>query len=366
MKYRIAYAALLALGIACALPGADEEAESPYRGQDDSLCAVPFDTVAKWNEYATSSAHPLPDPLLDQPMLELVGSLGGDSESLEEPLFYLPGYMAHSGDTLFIADISTQELIAVDTVGEVLWKTGGPGEGPGHFSGIGRLETHCGNIFVCNNTCSRVDMISRDGIYSHSINIMRPQDVISSNDSLIVILSRAEQGGDCHLYSTRSERLIHSFGNGNWSELMQHSAGVGGLYGEMLNESLLVYGAQDQAECYICNIYTGEEIVALNRALPAEPNQPEVVEQDGHRVTVWTPITGDLFVSDDGNINILFPTYMHDGSFMYPLDEDRDFSPVTIVDKYSPEGEYLCSWSLPDSLLGKWRYWMMEPCLYVK
>ena len=350
MKYKVTIIASLVLFLACISPGLDEV---ECRILPDSLGSVPIDTISKWNEFATSSVYPDIDPLLNQPVIELVNSIGGDIESLEVPVFFLPGYIAHSGDTLFVADISTEELISVNTSGELLWKTGAPGEGPGLFSGIGRLEVHNGEVYVCNNGNSRVDIFSMDGVYRHTISIIRPQDIISVNDSLIVILTRAETGGDCHLFSTKSDSFVHSFGAGNWAEIMQTSSSAGGLYGEMLSDSLLVYGAQDQSECYINNVYTGIKKAELSRIMPADPFKPETMENDGRTLSLWVPITGDLFISNDGTINVVFPTYMHDGTFMHPLEQDRNFAPVTIIDKYSHEGEYLYSWSLPDSLFGE-------------
>jgi hypothetical protein len=311
------------------------------------------DTIFKWNSFVMSSTPTAIHPLEYQPSVRLLDIIGGDGIAVEDMPFYLPGYIATTGDTLVISDISAEKLISMKMDGTINWSIGGQGEGPGYFHGIGRLEILNDNIYVCNNRNTRVDIISIEGVYKESISIMRPQNVIAANDSLIVIISKQEPGGDCHIYNVNTSVIEYSFGNGNWHELLRNNPGIGAVYGECFADSFIVYGAQEQTECYIYNIYSGTYVSTLTRELPSVPFQPETIEQNGRRVTVYVPITSDLFISPDNCINVVFPTYLCGGKFMEPLDSEYDFAPVTIIDKYSFDGEYLYSYSLPDSLLGE-------------
>jgi len=311
------------------------------------------DTISKWNSYVMSSMIPNANPMANQPEVRVTRVIGGEEYLDEEIPFYLSGYFASKGDTLFITDPSTEKLMAMDISGSTYWSIGGFGEGPGYFNGISRLDIIGESLLVCNNRNCRVDIISTGGDYLNSISILRPQGVVSVNDSLLVILSKQQPNVDCHVFNLNSDSFEYSFGDAPWHELLASNPSPGAVYGEYLPDSFIAYGAQEQTECYLYNIYTGEAVCSYRRQLPTEEFTPTMFDHNGSTTTVYVPMTSDLFVSADGNINIVFPTYLSNGHFMDPLASAYDFAPVTIVDTYSPEGDYLHSFSLPDSLVGE-------------
>lgn len=91
------------------------------------------DTGVKWVEYAESSDEGLWEERTDRLPFAPSDSLGGGMD----PHFYDPCSFCAAGDTLFVADQSTRQVVAVRAGGEVLWPVGGQGEGPGRTTTSG-------------------------------------------------------------------------------------------------------------------------------------------------------------------------------------------------------------------------------------
>ncbi len=159
---------------------------------------IPLDTLEKWTAYVQSSDEGLweddPDHSL---ILGRVAALGGENDL--SPPFYDPLYIHVISDTLLIADQATQELVCMNSSGELFWKAGDIGEGPGHFHGIGTMANAGNLIAVANTGLDRIDIFTCSGEFSRTISIQSPEDLIGVSDSTIIVLSGTEPNGDVHL-----------------------------------------------------------------------------------------------------------------------------------------------------------------------
>ena len=65
---------------------------------------------------------------------------------------------------------------------------------------------------------------------------------------------------------------------------------------------------------------------------------------------MFFPIGGNIFLGSEGMLNVVVCNYMEDGSFLSNPDY-LDFAPVTAIDRYNWDGDYLDSYCLPDSCI---------------
>ncbi len=128
-----------------------------------------------------------------------------------EPAVYTPFAMCSAGDTVFVTDYGPREIVALNSKGEVLWKIGGQGKGPGLFANMSTLAVSNRYLAALNYAMGRVDFFLRDGSYSHSISIALPQDIVTIDDTTFAVGSSSQPGGDIHILNSESG-ITESFG----------------------------------------------------------------------------------------------------------------------------------------------------------
>jgi hypothetical protein len=313
------------------------------------------DTITKWVEYAESSSEGLWEDLPEHDILvEHVRTFGGEEDLV--PPFYTADFIDVSGDTLFVADECSQTLVCMGLDGNVFWTIGGPGEGPGYFSGIGRLSISDSCVAVCNNGLNAVDIFTREGGFLQRLSIAAPQDVFFIADSLIAVLSKAQPGGNVTLLDTRTGTIVSSFGDGDWTICPDNRA-VRDLLGVFIPPSTIAYTSQFEYQLVIYNMITEQRIFIGSRILPAEPHPPsQQVDANGNLIGgALFPIVGNMFIGPEGTIDVSICGYMFNGEFLGPHNV-TDYAPVTIIDRYAIDGYYLDSYAIPDSVLSGIKY----------
>jgi len=345
-NFRISAVLLLILGFACGqeeqtgLGSASENSEIPSHN------GISTSVVNDWTEYMQSTDNALwKDSIEHLISYRFLGHLY-DEESLDIPV-YAPFAVCCYSDTIFVTDASTKEIVALDFNGEVLWKAGGEGEGPGEFSMMTTLAVSSRYVAASNIHLERVEIFNRDGSYFNSFPVTRAQDIVALDDTTFIVGSTEEDGGDLHILNT-NRGIVRSFGQANMNhyegmlrpDLMRLSIGGGGRIAIFNRyEGLLA----------IYDIETEECIFRGSREYPSTPTPPEsFTDSEGVTRILKFPIGGNAFLGPEGMLNVVICNYMDDGSFISDPDY-LDFAPVTGVDRYNWDGVYLDSYCLPDS-----------------
>lgn len=342
----LALTAALVLGpVACGGEGPDAVADITM---PDSLGGVPADTVVKWVEYAESSDEGLWEERTDRLLFVPSDSLGGGMD----PPFYDPYSFCAAGDTLYVADQSTCQVVAVRAGGEALWRAGGQGEGPGRFSRMGGIAVSSRHVCALNPVLGRAEIFGRGGEFIRSLEIQLPHDACGLSDGRFAVASRRQPGGHLHLVDPDSG-VVHSFGE----------AVVGGAYDNIGMMDMLKVCAGPGDTLAVFNRYQGtlavyepEGWTCVYRGSRTFPDQPEPprMEQSGDEMRFYMfPMASNAFVGPEGQLNTVIH-FQSDGSFLSEMGGSGQ-SPVTVVDRYSWSGQYLDSYCLPDSFLGSAR-----------
>ncbi len=340
----ILMSSLLFLGFACA-----EEENAIEAGLVDaeilSSSGVSPSVVDDWVEYFQSSDNGLWEDSVEHHLsYREMGHLY-DEDNIDVPV-YSPFAVCCYSDTIFVTDAITKEIVALDIDGNVLWKTGGEGEGPGEFSLITTLAVSAMYVAAPNIHLGRVDLFHRDGSFFRCYPIDRPQDIVTLDDTTFIVGSTEAQGGDFHLLNAH-QGFIRSFGRAN----MNHYDGL--LRPDLMRlcsngERIAVFNRYEGLLA-IYDIETEECIFMGSRDYPAEPTPPQsFTNSEGDTRTVFFPIGGNAFLGPEGMLNVIVCNYMDDGTFISDP-EYLDFAPVTGIDRYDWNGTYLDSYCLPDS-----------------
>ncbi len=342
--------AILALSIGIVLScGNEPDAVGADNHAYEARNGISLDTLSKWKLYAESSDNGLWEgDSAHNLLLDRVAILG-DEEDLTPP-FFNALYLHIVGDTLMIADQSTQELVCMRPNGEILWKAGESGEGPGHFHGIGTIASAGDWISVANTGLGRIDFFSTSGVFTTTISIETPEDLIALSDSTLAVLSGTQQGGVIHIIHVDSGH-IRSFGEIEEDpEMTLDSRFKDNLRGVFIPPDLLAFVSRYEHRLYIFNIETEEPVFAGVRDLPSEPSKPyrRYNEETGIQSTVMFPSVGGIFRGPEGMINVVVDEYQNDGSLLHG-NRYINYAPVTIIDRYDSNGQYLDSYCLPDS-----------------
>ncbi len=95
---------------------------------------------------------------------------------------------------LYVADGMSSMLLAFDSNGVLIWKSGGKGEGPGSFSGLGEIALQDSILYACNHAMGRVDCFdSATGEWKSSIHVQWPYEVIPSHNGNLYVVSLYEE-----------------------------------------------------------------------------------------------------------------------------------------------------------------------------
>lgn len=262
------------------------------------------------------------------------------------PVVYNPFAICSFGDTIYISDAATQKILAIDKTGNLLWEAGGHGEGPGEFPSVSTLTASSQYVVALNNHLSRIEFFYRDGVFSHSLVIPGAQDITTINDTTFVVGSTYADGGDLHII-TSTQNTIQSFGEAPLN-----------TYTEIPRSDLmrLCYNGYDRVAVFnryegllaIYDITTEECVFEGRRNYPMTIQPPTPIGTEGrHR---HTPIGGNCFLGSEGMINVVIPNVMNDSTFI-STPEYLDYAPITAIDRYDWDGNYLDSYCLPDSCI---------------
>ena len=326
--------------------GVSEEESRTTDSCEEVLVDSTLEVCREWVEYLESSDDGLWERDTEHCLeyRNLGPFVSGDDL---EPAVYTPFALCSAGDTIFVTDYGPRKIVAFNSTGEVLWKIGGQGEGPGLFANMSTLAVSNRYLAVLNYALGRIDFFLRDGSYSHSISIALPQDIVTIDDTTFAVGSSSQPGGDIHILNSESG-ITESFGEAELIEyrdiprmdLMRLCYGDNGRLAIFNRyEGLLVIYDMNSEEC----IYRG------SRNYPATPSPPRVYRSEsGEERLLKFPIGGNAFLGPEGMLNVVLCNYMDDGSFISDP-EYLDVAPVTAIDRYDWDGNYLDSYCLPDS-----------------
>lgn len=249
-------------------------------------------------------------------------------------------------ERIFLSDGRSSTLLAYSIDGQLLWKTGGEGEGPGLFSGIGEIACNGDTLAVCNHGVGRIDFFDCDtGDWISSISILWPYDLCFLPDGSLAVLSLLENNM-ITIFSPSGERLS---GFGSWNapgeEIfnLMFSTANRNLHSVLISDSILAVNAYFFNWCQLYNLNSGELITSFRRELPFPEKEIEV--RSGG-------IVGKIYTNDiacfGNNVVILHRPIEGSGSQNIPSRYDGipfykiDFS---MVDVYSSDGEYTGSFA---------------------
>lgn len=302
----------------------------------------------EWVEYFESSDVGLWEDSLNH-LLEytITGPLVVESEI--EPVLFQPFALCSYGDTVFVTDAATRKILALDSNGKILWSIGGQGEGPGLFVHMSTIAVSECYVAALNYALARIDFFNRDGSFSHSLSFQLPQDIVCIDDTTFAVASSQNPGGQIHIVNPATG-VLKSFGSAEFDK-----------YADILRMDLmrLCYGGNGRIALFnryegllaIYDIETEERIFGGSRSYPATPTAPiSYIGEDGRDHMVFFPIGGNAFLGPEGMLNVIICNYMDDGSFISDP-EYLDFAPITCVDRYDWDGNYLDSYCLPDSCI---------------
>lgn len=301
-------------------------------------CGIHPDTLENWLEFALSSDEGLWEGDESKGIQVIrIETYGGEQDFA--PAFYNADFISTYGDTIYISDGSQEALVAMSSAGELLWETGQLGEGPGDFAHIGSTSRYGDVIAVCNNSLCRVDFFSINGVFESSVSVSGPQNVLMISDSIGLVASKSQAGGNIHLFN-RYTGIERSFGESEWEMFPNNYPG---------RDLFIVYHPMGRVACvsqfednlFIYDMETGETINSGTRQLPTMPS-------NGTIQTFYT-VYATVFLGPDSMINIPIPNIMDNAKFMGS--GGTRHSLVTIVDRYNWDGIYLDSYLLPDSML---------------
>ncbi len=338
--------AIIVFTIACGGEGIADTASGNVEVVSDG--GISSAVINEWTEFLQSSDSGLWENNSEH--INSYRNLGNlyDEEGLDIPV-YSPFAVSCYADTIFVTDAGTKQIVAMDSEGSVLWKAGGEGEGPGEFGLMTTLAVSGKYVAALNIHLGRIELFHRDGSFSHSLQMSRPQDIVALDDTTFVVASTEEPGGDIHIVNT-DRGIERSFGQANVDQydgilrpdLMRLCAGGNGRIAIFNRyEGLLTIYDIETEEC----LYRG------SREYPSTPTPPTLFTgSDGETHTVFFPIGGNAFTGSKGMLNVIVCNYMDDGSFISDP-EYLDFAPITAVDRYDWDGNYLDSYCLPDSCI---------------
>jgi hypothetical protein len=289
--------------------------------------AVP-DSVSRWIDWAERSGEGLWEDGSHRFVLEESTIYGGQ----EFPPFYNVEGFCFNNDTLFVSDPADQSIAAVSLeTGNLLWKSGEQGEGPGMFNGICEIAAGPSEIAVCDLGNSRVTVMSFQGDLVSSIPVQCPFDVMWSGDTLF-ILSLAETK-PLNMYSANGE-FLGSCGElpeelGYLAYSNRHLHGVVAPDGSVLVISRFVGGI------WKIDPATGSTELFVDIAFP----QGEMVNDLASGS--FMVLCRDVFVGPDGMLNVILPVFSENGG---PLSDGGEMQNTTAVHRYNWDGQYLDSW----------------------
>jgi hypothetical protein len=147
------------------------------------------DELGAWRAWLESSSPP--ETSIEMPQYEPADTIL--SPEMNNYDYFMIESFAIDGETIFLTDGRSGTLLAYTMDGELLWKTGGQGEGPGLFCGVGEVAASGDTVAVCNHGVGRVDFFnSQTGDWLSSVPVLWPFDLAFLPDGNIVVASMLE------------------------------------------------------------------------------------------------------------------------------------------------------------------------------
>lgn len=293
--------------------------------------------LVEWKEWAESTDEGLwEDDLEHQVHFEHITQLGGEVDE-GSPLFTYVESFCVQGDTIFITDSAKEEVIAVTSSGEILWSIGGPGEGPGLFSGIGQIDVMGDVIAVVNQANSRVDILSTDGEWQTSFQVMIPYDVSMVSDGQMAVAMHTSATG-CIVYCSTAGNTIAKFGT--WSEHMEGWASNRDLHCTIADSKTLVLTSYYSNRVELYDLLNEQRIKSFHRTLPFHL---EGTTENNGMISFQTVIL-DVFIGPEGMINVLLRPFADNKTVDLV---NHQHSGIAVVDRFDYSGQYLDSYIIP-------------------
>lgn len=213
-------------------------------------------------------------------------------EGSEFSYFMIESFVIHD-EKIFLSDGRSSTVLAFTMDGDLLWKVGGVGEGPGLFTGLGEIACSGDTIAVCNHGVGRVDLFNSDtGVWLSSISVLWPYDICFHTNGNLVVISSLE-ASLVTVFSPSGEKLS-SFGQ--WDppgvDIMRglNASGNRNFHSVLLNDSILAVNSYFFNWCQLYNINKGELLISFRRDLP----YPEVGVSIDSNVMIGKIYTNDI------------------------------------------------------------------------
>lgn len=336
MKLIVGVSISIFLTIICFACGGNPAPETET-AETETMMEQP-DTLSQWVSWAESSDDGLWAGE-DRVRLIHLDKYTGD----ESGIYFNPSTIAYHDGYIYVADQNQETIICMDASDKQnTWQYGEPGEGPGHFSGIGHIAVSDSSVFVGNMQNGRIEIFSRDGDYQGNLALACPYDMAIISDSLLAVASIAE-GDLITLINIRSNEKFGSFGE--WQTDLETNIMYSNknLFVCVLGDSLLAVASFYESNVRIFNIYTEEMVSEFYRTIPftIEPNDPGMF-----RIHIV-----DICAYNDSILCVALAPVTHN---RMPINQDNidELAEITVYDRYSLDGEYLDSFIIPENCGG--------------
>ena len=294
----------------------------------EDTTTVLTDSVARWVEWAEESGDGLWEDESHRFVLSESVVYGGQEMP---PFFNVEGF-CFKGDTMFVSDPADQSIAAVSlTSGELLWKAGEQGEGPGHFNGVCEISAGSSRIAVCDMGNSRIILLDFSGEFLSEIAIQCPFDVMWQGDSLFA-LSLAESK-PLSIYNAEGEFLSSC---GDLPEDMSFMAYANrNLHGMVAPDGSILMISRFVNGIWRINPTSGSTELFANVSFP----QGELVNDLASGSFVV--LSRDIFIGPEGMVNVILPVFTEEGG---SIADGGEMVQKTAIHRYNWNGEYLDSW----------------------
>ncbi|MCK5787233.1 MAG: 6-bladed beta-propeller [Candidatus Sabulitectum sp.] len=301
-----------------------------------------LDVLDEWRMWLEASSPP--EQRIDLPLYIPADTvLSPDSCGLE---YYMIECFVIDEDNIYLSDGCSQNLLAFTKEGDLLWKIGGDGEGPGLFTGIGEIAIKGDTIAVCNHGVGRIDFFnSTSGDWLSSISVLWPYDLCFLPDGNLVVLSLLEHDM-VSIFSPEGEKLS---GFGNWQAPGQDilnsmfRTANRNLRLTLVNDSILAVNAYYFNWGQVYNLNSGEMMTSFRRNLPYEERPIEV----GNGA-----IYGKIYTNDIASYQEYIAVLNRPIESNWDLPERYDDIPYheidfSMIDLYQLSGIYVGSIAIP-------------------
>ncbi|MCK5132179.1 MAG: hypothetical protein KAR40_08535 [Candidatus Sabulitectum sp.] len=305
---------------------------------DVSVC----EELIEWREWLEASSPP--EVETDMPFY-IPSDTILSPETCEYEYFMIESFVIDD-NRIFLSDGKSSTLLAFSFDGELLWKTGGKGEGPGLFSGIGNIACKGDTLAVCNHAVGRVDYFDcNTGEWISSISILWPYDLCFLPNGNLVVVSLM-QNDLVTVFTPSGEKV---FSSGSWNapgEEAFHflfSAGNRNMRSTLVCDSVLAVNSYFYNWCQLYNTNSGELINAFKRELPF----PEMEFEEINGVFV-----GKIYAIDIASFGSMIAILHRPPEDSWDISSRYDEIPFyeidfAMVDIWDTEGEYIGSFAFP-------------------